>query len=241
MQRWCLLVDHKNRPAGEPIQVGVSSETNVANLKKMVKDEMSPLLADAAAAELKVWRCTDSTINFLDVSSEVLEERVRMAFVDNKVQLLHVGQTVATLISDNEVFLVGGPVNRAPDPTQLLSLNCLVLKVDGEPNQIFTVKILKTENVSTLKRLIKEEQSPRLNHVVASELILSQVCRRVDDDPHESLKDVDLTPLKPLLPLSQVFPRVEGDHLHIVVQAPTDGEPISVFLHVNLIDFVQRA
>jgi hypothetical protein len=32
---------------------------------------------------------------------------------------------------------------------------------------------------------------------------------------------------------------VEGDHLHIAVQAPTNGEPISVFLHItdNLIDF----
>ena len=134
-------------------------------------------------------------------------------------------------------------MNRAPDPAQLLSLNCLVLQVDGEPNQVFTVEVLKTQNVSILKGLIKREQSPRLNHVAASELILSQVCLRVDGDPHESLKDVDLTPLKPFLPLSQVFPRVEGDHLHIVVQAPTNGEPISVFLHVtdNLIDFVQRA
>jgi hypothetical protein len=137
-------------------------------------------------------------------------------------------------------------VNRpvaAPDPAQLLSLNCFVLRVDEKPNQIFTVKVLKTENVSILKDLIKEKQSPRLNHVVASDLILSQVSLPVDDDLEESLKNIDLTPLKPILPLSQVFPRVEADCLHIVVQAPTNGEPISVFFHVtdNLIDIVQRA
>jgi hypothetical protein len=123
-------------------------------------------------------------------------------------------------------------VNRpvaAPDPAQLLSLNCLVLRVDGEPNQIFTVETLKTQNVSILKRLIKEEQSPRLNHVAASELILSQVSLPVDDDLEESVKNVDLTPLKPFLPLSQVFPRVEENRLHIVVQAPANGESISVF------------
>jgi hypothetical protein len=100
-------------------------------------------------------------------------------------------------------------VNRpvaAPDSAQLLSLNCFVLPVDEKPNQIFTVEILKTKNVSILKDLIKEKQSPRLNHVVASELILGQVSLPVDNDLEESLKNVDLTPLKPLLPLSQVFP-----------------------------------
>ncbi len=108
---------------------------------------------------------------------------------------------------------------------QLFSLNCFVL--GGDSSEVFTVEILKTKNVSILKRLIKEEQSPRLNHVVASELILSQVSLPVDDDLEESLKHVDLAPLKPLLPLSQVFPRVEENCLHIVVQAPTNGEPIS--------------
>jgi hypothetical protein len=123
----------------------------------------------------------------------------------------------------------------APDPTHLLSLNCFVLGSDS--SGIFTVKILKTENVSILKDLIKEKQSPRLNHVVASELILTQISLPVDDDLEESLKTVDLAPLNPLLPLSRVFPRVEENRLHIVVQAPTTGEPISAFLHVALMSF----
>jgi len=117
----------------------------------------------------------------------------------------------------------------------MLSLNCFVL--GGDSLEVFTVEILKTKNVSILKDLIKEKQSPRLNHVVASELILSQVSLPVDDDLEESLKHVDLAPLKPLLLLSQVFPHVEENRLHIVVQAPTTGEPISVFLHVALMLF----
>ena len=117
----------------------------------------------------------------------------------------------------------------------MLSLNCFVL--GGDSSEVFTVEILKTKNVSILKDLIKEKQSPRLNHVVASELILSQVSLPVDDDLEESLNHVDLAPLKPLLSLSQLFPRVEENHLHIVVQAPTNGEPILVFLNIALMSF----
>jgi Crinkler effector protein N-terminal domain len=124
---------------------------------------------------------------------------------------------------------------------QLLSLNCIVLRVNEKLGEIFTVKIPKTKNVSILKDLIKEKQSPRLNYVAASEITLSQVSLPVDD-LEEGLKNVDLKPksLNSLLPLSQVFPLVEGDRLHIVIQVPTNGEPILAFLHVtdNLVDVV---
>jgi Crinkler effector protein N-terminal domain len=129
----------------------------------------------------------------------------------------------------------------APDSAQLLSLNCIVLRVNEKSSEIFTVKIPKTENISILKDLIKEKQSHHLNHVNASEITLSQVSLPVDD-LEEGLKNIDLKlkSLNPLLPLSQVFPRVEGDRLHIVVQVPTNGETISAFLHVtdNLVDIV---
>ena len=119
----------------------------------------------------------------------------------------------------------------APDPTQLLSLNCFI-RDDENRNQIFTVEIMKTKNVSILQDLIKEKQSPRLNHVVASELILSKVSLPVDDDLEESLKNAEITPLKPLLPLSQVFSSVKEDRLHIIIQAP-NGKLISDFLRVS--------
>ena len=47
-----------------------------------------------------------------------------------------------------------------------LSLNCLVL--GDEPEKMFTVKISKTENVSILRKLIKEKAP----HVTASDLQL---------------------------------------------------------------------
>ncbi|KAF8330247.1 hypothetical protein F5887DRAFT_1287342 [Amanita rubescens] len=102
-----------------------------------------------------------------------------------------------------------------------LYINCFLPGTDS--SQVFTVEVLETDNVSILKKLIKEKQSHRLNHVHASELILSQVSLPVDDDFEESLKNVDLTPLKPFLLLSQVFPHVKWDHLHIIVQAPNDA------------------
>jgi hypothetical protein len=107
----------------------------------------------------------------------------------------------------------------------------------SDPSKVFTVEILKTKNVSILKDLIKEKQSPRLNHVVASELILSQVSLPLGSDLEESL-NVDLTPLDPFLRLSQVFPRVEEEHVHIIVQAPTNGEPISLSTS-QLTSFIQ--
>ena len=100
-------------------------------------------------------------------------------------------------------------------------------------DRIFPVKIAPTETVGVLKDLIKEKQSPCLNHVVASDLILNQVSLPVDDDLAETLKHVNLAPLKSLLPLSQVFPHVEENCLHIVIQAPTTGEPIWSFFMLH--------
>src|SRR5258708_7178102 len=100
------------------------------------------------------------------------------------------------------------------------------------PNETFTVKIPKTENVSILKDLIKEKKAPDLDHVAASKLNLTLVSLPVDDDLEENLKKVNLVPLAPLLPLSQVFPHVEANRVHIIVQAPPKGQLISAVLHI---------
>ncbi|KAF8322894.1 uncharacterized protein EI90DRAFT_3130658 [Cantharellus anzutake] len=217
MEVWCLLVDHKNRPTGQSFKVEVSSDADVDDLAKMVKAKAPRVLGDIDAYELEVWRFTNSPANFVDNGHEVLEELVSKAFSNMGVKELLPRQEIAGLnISAGEALLVKlpGASTLIPITVQLLSLNCVVLRVDGEPNPFFTVKILKTKNV----------------------------CRRVDEDSHGSLKDIDLTPLKSLLPLSQVFPHVEGDHLHIVVQAPANGKSISVFLHVtDNLTVVQRA
>ena len=113
----------------------------------------------------------------------------------------------------------------ALDPTQLLSLNCFVLGDDLK--KVFTLKIPKTENVSILKDLIKEKNSSSLSNVDSKNIDIWNVSIPMDDDADERLKNINyLEPLKPLLRLSHVFPRVEENHLHILVQAPPNGKLI---------------
>jgi hypothetical protein len=52
-------------------------------------------------------------------------------------------------------------------------LNCLLLNEDKK--KVFTVEILATKNVSTLKDLIKAKKAPHLDHLAASDLILWKV------------------------------------------------------------------
>jgi Crinkler effector protein N-terminal domain len=121
-----------------------------------------------------------------------------------------------------------------------LSLNCLVL--GDKPERMFTVKIPKTNNVSILKKLINEKKAPHLNHHAASDLDLWNVSIPMDDDTEERLKNINnLELLKPLLPLSRVFPHVEENHLHILI-LNVMGEPdmthpaekgVFPFLHFN--------
>jgi hypothetical protein len=107
------------------------------------------------------------------------------------------------------------------DPTQLLSLNCFVL---GDDLKEFTIKIPKTENVSILKDLIKEKKAPHLDHVASSDLDLWNVSIPVKDDADKRLRSINnLQPLDAFLRLSE-FPPVEESHLHILVQAPTNGK-----------------
>jgi hypothetical protein len=108
------------------------------------------------------------------------------------------------------------------DPTQLLSLNCFVLGDDL--NKAFTVEIEKTKNVSILKDLIKEKKAFLLNHVDASDLDLWNVSIPAGDDADKRLRSINnLQPLDAFLRLSE-FPPVEESHLHILVQAPTNGK-----------------
>jgi len=59
------------------------------------------------------------------------------------------------------------------DPNQLRSLNCFVL--GGREDEVFTVEIEKSKNLSILKDLIKEKMAHDLNDVDASDLELLNV------------------------------------------------------------------
>ena len=112
--------------------------------------------------------------------------------------------------------------------TQLLSLNCFVLGDDLK--KVFTVEIEETKYVSILKDRIKDKKAPHLNHVAASDLDLWDVSIPIGDNTNEKLENIDsFEPLKPLLSLSQVFPHVEKNHLHVVVRSPIDGELSKIF------------
>jgi hypothetical protein len=115
----------------------------------------------------------------------------------------------------------------------MLSLNCFVL--GGDSPEVFTVEIQKTKNVSILKRLIKEEQSPRLNHVVASELTTWKVSLPADAiTPELTVDDIETCQeLHSVKKISSIFSEALVDeHVHILVQAPT-GALHKRFLDLN--------
>ena len=104
-------------------------------------------------------------------------------------------------------------------------LNCFVL--GDKEDSVFTVKIPKTDNVSILKKLIKEEKAPHLNHVAASDLELWEVSFPIDN--HASKKSQTEPPLRVNKRLSSLWDGdPSDDDLHILVKAPGTPEQILV-------------
>jgi hypothetical protein len=103
------------------------------------------------------------------------------------------------------------------DPTQLLfSVNCLFFKDDSA--QVFTVKVPESDNISILKKLVKEENAHDLAHLDAKDLIdlilykVSLSTAEVDSRRKEANIDfkansaVTRIILRPLEELRDVFP-----------------------------------
>ncbi|KAK2460127.1 hypothetical protein APHAL10511_007806 [Amanita phalloides] len=201
----------------ELFTVKIGKDKNVSILRDLIKEEKKPVFDHVAASKLDLFQVSVPVDDNFD-------ERLKNTHLEPLKFFTPLSQLFPHVRGDHIHIVVQGPagdVIRAFDPMQLLSLNCIVL--GDSQYQMFTVKIVKNTNVSILKDLIKEEETPRLDHIPASKLILSQVSLPGDDDLEESLKNLNLTPLKPFLPLSQVFPRVEADRLHVVVKVP--GKP----------------
>ena len=75
-----------------------------------------------------------------------------------------------------------------------------------------------------LRDLIKEKQSPRLNHVAAPCLTLWKVSLPVDAiSPELTVDDVEAPQeLRPLKKLSSIFSEaLVNEHIHVLVQVPT--------------------
>jgi hypothetical protein len=105
-----------------------------------------------------------------------------------------------------------------------LSLNCWVVGDDAE--QVFTVKIPPTENVSILKKMIKDENNFPFP---AKDLLLWKVSLPVDNDLDSELLSLPLDNDSKLSPpskeLSSFFDEPERGHLHVIVKPPTSASP----------------
>ena len=118
--------------------------------------------------------------------------------------------------------------------TMSLSLNCFV--VGDDPDRIFTVQVPKTDNVSILKDLIKEEKAPHLNHVAASDLDLWKVDVPIDDLATE-LGNINLALYPKLSPPSKkltiFFTDAVDDCLHVIAKAPGMSRQSSLSNHLS--------
>jgi len=116
--------------------------------------------------------------------------------------------------------LFGPPLKPLQDiqtvnPTQLLSVNCL--SSEDEPTKAFTVKISKTDNVSTLKKMIKAENAHDLAHVDAKDLILYKVSLSNTDS--KATPAVTRIHLQALEEIQEVFPEpLQKSHVHIIFE-----------------------
>ena len=107
--------------------------------------------------------------------------------------------------------------------TRELELNCLVLDSHASINRIFTVQVLGTDNVSILKKAIKEEKCPLFNHVTADTLDLWNVSVPVQELSETHLHDLqpEHAPLVPVKRLGGLYPKAPlEEHLHIIVRPP---------------------
>ena len=119
---------------------------------------------------------------------------------------------------------------------QLLSLNCFIL--DDHQKKVFTVEIVKDKNISFLKDQIKKKNAHLLNHVNAKDLELSQISLPVNDKVEDAVNNVCLEPLHPLEQLLNLFHSTKDNHLQIIVQAPSNGEPILSLLACQMISLI---
>ncbi|KAG0074343.1 hypothetical protein BGZ92_003433, partial [Podila epicladia] len=100
----------------------------------------------------------------------------------------------------------------------LITLFCLI---EGESvSNAFEVEVPSTKTVSTLKKLVKSEKTPRFDDVAADELTLWRVSI-LDGSATTIAALVDKTELnKPRAQLSKLFPESPDEDTYIIVQRP---------------------
>ncbi|KAE9385381.1 hypothetical protein BT96DRAFT_1007092 [Gymnopus androsaceus JB14] len=107
--------------------------------------------------------------------------------------------------------------------TRELELNCLVLDSHASINRIFTVQILETDNVATLKEKIKEKKHTAFQHIDADALDLWNVSISIGDLSETHLHDLQpaRAPLLPVKRLGRLYlDAPPEEHLHIIAKPP---------------------
>ena len=101
----------------------------------------------------------------------------------------------------------------------ILRVNCLVL---GEPEeQIFTIKVAATENISALKDLIKMKRDDLFRDVVAAKITVATAFKQYSEIKHT----VPLPKLNPLSSISQTFLNLNPIDVHVIIAPPAGKSP----------------
>jgi len=110
--------------------------------------------------------------------------------------------------------------------SDMLTLYCWVM--GDETQRCFPIEILHGKDVSILKKAIKEEKTPQLDHLPADALTLWKVSIPVEEidtrlryfQPRDDL-DNGVYQLSPMDELSDIFQdKPPRKHIHIIVQVP---------------------
>ncbi|KAI6026740.1 hypothetical protein BKA83DRAFT_4247357 [Pisolithus microcarpus] len=188
--------------------VEILNTKSVSTLKNLIKEKLSPKLNHVAVTDLTVWRVSlpaDSITQELtaaDIPGQPLcsVTRISSIFTEAPVdEYVHILVQVRPA-DEHRPFTVGISRDRS--------------------SRIFSVNIPNTQSVSTLKNLIKETLSPKLNHVAVTDLTVWKVSLPLDNIPPEFTVN-NVQPLEPLTKISSVFSEALVDgHIHVLVQAP---------------------
>lgn len=181
---------------------------------------------DAISLELKV--APHEKLHSVKKVCKLFDEHLADEHVHILVQkptgaiLKSISSQLSLTISDFHLLLADIQKHGILDSAQLLSLNCVLL---GDAwTKVFTAKVPEADNVSVLKRMIKEEKVNALAGVDASDLILYKFSP-VDVDSGEADPDSKEIPaamrirLQPLQEVKAVFPEpLQSTDIHIIFE-----------------------
>ncbi|KAL5480221.1 SQS1_1 [Sanghuangporus weigelae] len=164
MEVWCLLIDHEKKAAfGEAFSVIVGLDACIQDLKKKVKEERPVDLEHVDAARLTVWRCTDSEIDFADIDSDELNDRLNEVFSpdEQKVKKLKPKQDLRQLTGKTLLIEV-------PGASRFFSLFKLVsgsvpLMLVVEPQLATTIPSKRPRSDGSVTEINRDSEILRLN------------------------------------------------------------------------------